>query len=178
MAQPVGEAATVKYITKVKDEEYTIEIDHENQIRVNGQLYYIDFHQLTEGGILSLLLNNRSLEAIVEERDQAWEVLIQGELYTVQVQDERAYRLAKARGSTAEFTGEAIIRSPMPGLIIAVLVKEGQVVKKGDQIVILESMKMENELRSPRAGLVKQVMIGPGVSVEKGQVLVLIGDEI
>jgi hypothetical protein len=91
----VGEAATVKYITKVSDQEYTIEIDHENQIRVNGQLYNVDFHQLTEGGILSLLLNNRSLEAIVEERDQAWEVLIQGELYSVQVQDERAYRLPR-----------------------------------------------------------------------------------
>ena len=168
----------MKYITKVNDQEYTIEIDHENQIRVDGQLYSVDFHQLTEGGILSLLLNNRSLEAIVEERDQAWEVLIQGELYTVQVQDERAYRLAKARGSTAEVTGEATVKSPMPGLIIAVLVEEGQIVQKGEQIIILESMKMENELRSPRAGLVKQVMIEPGASVEKDQLLVSIGDEI
>jgi biotin carboxyl carrier protein len=66
----------------------------------------------------------------------------------------------------------------MPGLIIAVLVEEGQVVQKGDQIIILESMKMENELRSPRAGLVKQIMIEPGTSVEKDQALVSIGDEI
>ncbi len=168
----------MKYITRVSNQEYTIEIDHENQILVDGQLYYVDFHQLTEGGIISLLLDNHSLEAIVEERDQDWEVLIHGELYTVKVQDERAYRLAKARGTTTEVTGEATIKSPMPGLIIAVLVEVGQVVQKGDQIVILESMKMENELRSPRGGLVKQIMIEAGASVEKDQVLVSIGDEI
>ena len=94
----------MKYITSVNDQQYTIEIDHEDRITVNGEKYDIDFHQLSEGGILSLLLNNHSLEAIVEERNGAWEVLIRGELYTVQVQDERAYRLAKARGVTAEMT--------------------------------------------------------------------------
>jgi len=166
----------MKYITTLNDQQYTIEIDHEDRITVNGDSYYIDFHQLSEGGILSLLLNNQSLEAIVEERDGAWEVLIHGELYTVQVQDERAYRLAKARGVTAEMTGEAVIRSPMPGLIIAVPVEEGQVVSKGDQIVILESMKMENELRSPRDGVVKRVHVTPGESVEKNQPLATIGE--
>jgi biotin carboxyl carrier protein len=166
----------MKYITSVNDQQYTIEIDQEDRITVNGESYDVDFHQLSEGGILSLLLNNRSLEAIVEERNGAWEVLIRGELYGVQVQDERAYRLAKARGITAEVTGEAPVKSPMPGLIIAVPVEEGQVVKKGDQIIILESMKMENELRSPRDGVVKRLHVEPGASVEKDQLLATIGE--
>ncbi len=166
----------MKYITTVSDQQYTIEIDHEGRITVDGASYDVDFDLLSEGGILSLILNNHSLEAIVEERDQAWEVLIRGELYTVQVQDERAYRLAKARGVTAVVTGEVAIKSPMPGLIIAILVEEGQAVSKGDQIVILESMKMENELRSPRAGLVKRLHVQPGESVEKDQPLAIIGE--
>lgn len=166
----------MKYITQVEEQEFTIEIDRDDQIMVNGRVYNTDFRQLTEGGMLSLLLNNRSLEAIVEERDDAWEVLLRGELYSVQVQDERAYRLAKARGTLVDDGTEAIIKSPMPGLIVAVPVEEGQAVKKGDQVVILESMKMENELRSPRNGVVHRVLVSQGASVEKDQVLVTIGD--
>jgi len=166
----------MKYITKVNDQEFIIEIDQEGQVSVDGRPYAVDFQQLSEGGILSLLLNNHSLEAIVEERENGWEVLIRGELYSVDVQDERAYRLARARGTVTEITGEATIESPMPGLIIDVLVEPNQVVQKGDKIVILESMKMENELRSPRDGVVKHVYVGPGASVEKNQVLATIGD--
>jgi biotin carboxyl carrier protein len=117
------------------------------------------------------------MEAIVEERDNAWEVLIHGELYTVQVQDERAYWLAKARGTAVEFTGVVTVKSPMPGLIISVPVSEGQVVGKGDKVIILESMKMENELRSPRDGVVTQILVEQGASVEKDQALVTIGDQ-
>ena len=168
----------MKYITTVNDRQYSIEIDQEGRITVDGDAFDVDFHSLAEGGILSLILNNHSLEAIVEERDQAWEVLIRGELYSVQVQDERAYRLAMARGVTAEVTGEAAIKSPMPGLIIAVTVEEGQLVSKGDQIVILESMKMENELRSPRDGVVKRLHVQPGASVEKDQLLATIGEQV
>lgn len=166
----------MKYITTIGEEEYIIEIDHDHEILVDGVLYEVDFEQLPEGGVLSLLLNHRSLEAVVEAQDDVWNVLIKGELYTVKVQDERAYRLAKARGVAAAVTGEAIIKSPMPGIIIAVPVVEGQMVEKGDQVVILESMKMENELRAPRDGVVGRVHVQAGASVEKGQVLAVITD--
>ena len=166
----------MKYISTVGEQEYVIEIDQEGSISVNDQVFSIDFEHLTEGGLLSLLIDNRSLEAIVEEREDYWEVLIHGELYSVDVKDERAYRLAKARGLTEKVIGEAFIKSPMPGLIVAVPVGEGQAIKKGDQVVILESMKMENELRSPRDGIVNHVYVSPGESVEKNQLLVTIGD--
>lgn len=164
------------YITTVSDQEFVIEVDGQGQVTVDGRAYEVDFQLLSEGGVLSLLLDNISLEAIVEERDQAWEVLIKGELYTVKVQDERAYRLAKARGVLSEVTGEATVNSPMPGLIISVPVQEGQQVDQGDRVVILESMKMENELHSPRDGVVKHVFVDEGDSVEKGQLLVTVGD--
>jgi biotin carboxyl carrier protein len=166
----------MKYITVVNDHEYIIEIDNEQRIKVNDQLFDVDFQQLSEGGILSLLLDNHSVEAIVEERDSAWEVLLHGELYSVVVQDERAYRLAKARGMAADVSGDAVIKAPMPGVIVAVAVTEGQHVHKGDKIVILESMKMENELRSPRDGTVLRIQVEAGVTVEKDQVLAVVGE--
>lgn len=166
----------MKYITNVNGKEYILEVDRNDQISVNGRAYQIDF-QLLEGGIISLLLDNHSIEAIVEEREKDWEVLIHGELYNVQVQDERTYRLSQARGTLGIESGEVIVKSPMPGVILNILVTVGQMVKKGDKVVILESMKMENELRAMREGLVKRIMVGKGANVEKGQELVIIGDK-
>lgn len=166
----------MKYITYIGQEEFIIEINREDEILVNGQPYEIDFQTSPEGNVFSLLLNHRSLEGMVEQRDDKWDVLMRGELYEVLVQDERSYRLAKARGSVTQVTGEATIKSPMPGIIIAVPVAEGDLVQKGDQVVILESMKMENELRAPRDGLVSRVYVTAGASVEKEQSLVTISD--
>jgi len=166
----------MKYITTVDNHEFTIELNPNNQILVNGEPYTLDFEQMADSGVYSLLLNNHSVQAMVEERDKVYEVQIRGELYQVQVQDERAYRLAQARGSIADTHGEALVKSPMPGIILKVLVTDGQAVTKGDKVIILESMKMENELRAPRDGLVHHVSVAAGASVEKGQVLVTIGD--
>lgn len=166
----------MKYIAQINDEEYVIEIGPNNELTVNGEPYQIDFRQLPSSGVASLLLNNHSFEALVEQRNGQWDVLIKGELYAVTVTDERAYRLAQARGSLAAVDGEVNITSPMPGIIIAVPVAEGDVVQQGDKVVILESMKMENELRAPRDGVVSQVLIEAGASVEKDQVLVVISD--
>lgn len=166
----------MKYFATVNGVEYTIEIDRDDQIVVDGQVHQIDFQQLPEAGTLSLLLDNRSLEAIVDTRDDAWEVLLHGELYTVHVQDERAYRLSQARGVLVEDTAELAIRSPMPGLILDVFVAPGDHVARGDKVAILESMKMENELRSSRDGVVRRVSVAKGDNVEKDQTLAIIGD--
>ena len=167
----------MKYYVTVQDQEFEIVIDQDDQIVVNGQSYQIDFRELPDAGMVSLLINNRSLEAVVEERDNTWETLIKGELYTVKVEDERAYRLARARGSLADTSGESSVKSPMPGIIVKTPVAEGEHVRKGQTVVILESMKMENELKAPRDGLVTQVKVDAGDSVEKDQVLVVIGED-
>lgn len=166
----------MKYFATVNGVEYTIAIDRDDRIVVNGEVHHINFQQLPEAGTLSLLLDNRSLEAIVEARDDAWEVLLHGELYTVHVQDERAYRLSQARGVLVEDSAELAIRSPMPGLILDVLVQPGDHVARGDKVAILESMKMENELRASRDGVVKRVSAAKGDNVEKDQILLIIGD--
>jgi biotin carboxyl carrier protein len=164
----------MKYTALVNDQTFTIEIGHDNRLTVNDEPYQIDFTQLPAGDVTSLLLNNRSLEAVVAPLGDSWEVLIMGELYSVQVQDERTRRLTQARSTARHLDGDATITSPMPGIIVAVLVVEGDEVQKGDKLIILESMKMENELRAPCDGIVGRIHIAAGASVEKGQILVVI----
>jgi biotin carboxyl carrier protein len=173
----MGEIESMKYICTVKGEKYVIDIDQEGRITVDEQTHEIDVQFLSDSGVLSLLLDKHSIEAIVEERDDTWEVLIHGELYTVLVQDERAFRLAKERGTSFDVSGDAIVKSPMPGLIIDILVEAGQSVEQGEKVVVLESMKMENELRSPRDGIVAHIYVSSGASVEKGDALVTISSQ-
>ena len=165
------------YFAKVNEQEFIIEIGQDNRIVVNGETYDIDFRQMPKSGVTSLLLNQHSLEAVIDEGDGRWDVLIRGELYPVEVADERSHRLAKARGSFSPPDGEVSVKSPMPGTIISIPVDEGDIVSKGDKVVILESMKMENELRAPRGGVVTQVKIEAGSGVEKGQILIVISDQ-
>lgn len=169
----------MKYMTFVNGKEYVIDIDRENEILVNGEPHTIDFHNLSARGLVSLLLNNHSYEGVVEENTgDMWDVLLRGELYEIKVQDERAYRLAKMRGVLAEDSSEAVIKSPMPGIIVAVPAIVGEPIKKGDTVIILESMKMENELKSPIDGMLTKVMVEAGDSVEKGlKMAVIINEE-
>lgn len=167
----------MKYITTINGNEYQVELLEYGRVVVNGKEYDTDVQTLSNSGVVSLIVNNRSYEAAVapEERD-SWQILLNGELYQARVQDERAYRLAKARGELDADTGEVPTKSPMPGVIVSVPVAEGEAVTKGQTLVILESMKMENELKATRDGVVIGVKTSAGASVEKGAVLVIIGD--
>ena len=168
----------MKYITTVNGNEYEIEWNEEGEVLVNGEPYHISVIVLGSGDLISMIFNNRSFEAVVNspERDN-WEILMNGENYDIVVKDERAYRLARARGELEGDTGMVPTKSPMPGVIVNVLVEEGQMISKGETLVILESMKMENELKATRDGLVHEVKVTAGATVEKDAVLVVVGDE-
>lgn len=164
----------MKYITTVNHKTYEIEVQKEGQVLIDGQLREVDFHRGGAHGIFSLIIDNQSYEAIVEERDGTYHVLITGNLYEVNVTDERTQRLANASGALGVSSGELSIRSPMPGLIVAVSVEKGQEVKEGQTLVILESMKMQNELKTPRGGIVSHIHVKAGDNVEHNKLLVTI----
>jgi biotin carboxyl carrier protein len=162
----------MKYVATVNDKSFTIEINDDNTLIVDGQSYPVDFLNINRE-VFTLLIGGHSYEAHLQpgEGDQ-WQVLLRGTLYEVEVEDEREKRLRVAAGGGAAHGGEFSLRAPMPGLVVAVPVTEGQAVKKGDNLVILESMKMQNELKSPRAGTVTRVNVNAGQSVEQNQVMV------
>jgi biotin carboxyl carrier protein len=166
----------MKYATTINDKTYIIEINDDKRVFVDGVEYAVDFESVAGQPVYSLLLDGRSYEAYVydDEDAAAWQVLLSGDLYTVQVEDEREKRLRAQAGGVAASTGEFNLKAPMPGLIVTVPVTEGQAVQKGDILVILESMKMQNELKCPMEGTVLRVRAKAGESVEHNQVLLTV----
>ncbi len=162
----------MKYVTAVGEQTYTIEINREGEITVDGVTRRADLRAIDGLGTYSLLIDDESHEALVETRGGEIGVLLRGRFYLIRVQDERERRLAESTRGLVAPAGEISIKSPMPGLIVAVRVEPGQGVRKGETLVILESMKMENELKAPRDGKVGVVRVQPRQAVEQGQTLV------
>jgi biotin carboxyl carrier protein len=161
----------MKYITTVEDRQYLVEVIDEKHVSVDGKLYNVDFESVSGQPVFSLIVDGKSHEAYVQEGDDNWQVLMRGRLYPVKVEDEREKRLRAAAGGGVAETGEYHLKAPMPGLVIAVPVAEGQEVKKGQVLLILESMKMQNELKSPRDGKISRIRVKSGESVEQRQAL-------
>jgi len=161
----------MKYITTIANHEFEIEIVDERHIRIGNRLLQVDFESVSGQPVYSLILDGKSYESFVYQGDEDWQVLLRGRLYPVTVEDEREKRLRAAAGGGVAESGEFLLRAPMPGLVVAVTVSEGQEVGKGHVLAILESMKMQNELKSPRAGKVERIRVKAGESVEQKQTL-------
>ena len=161
----------MKYITTVEDKQFLIEIIDEKHISVDGKVYEVDFESVSGQPVYSLIVDGKSHESYVAPGDQDWQVLLRGRLYPVTVEDEREKRLRSAAGGGVAETGEFHLRAPMPGLVVTILVEEGQTIKKGQVLLILESMKMQNELKSPRDGVIGRLRVKPGETVEQKQTL-------
>ncbi len=162
----------MKYVTVINDQSYEIEIDNDGAILVNGELRDVDFLNLG-GSLYSIITENKSLEAVIDDDEDKIAVMMGGQLFETQVLDERAMLLLQRRGGLKITSGE--VNAPMPGLIVMVTVELGRNVAQGDTVVILESMKMQNELKSPVAGVVTAIHADTGQAVDKGDILVEIG---
>lgn len=167
----------MKYITTVDGTEYLVELLPDRRVSVNGQEYSVNFVEVEGHLIFTLLVDGRSFEAHVSEDEDIFKVLIQGTLYSAEVIDEREKRLREAGGELASPNGDFVLEAPMPGLVVKLPVKVGDAVQTGDVLLILESMKMQNELKSPQAGTVSEVFVEEGASVEKRDPLLVIAPE-
>jgi biotin carboxyl carrier protein len=166
--------AVVKYSTTVGDKTFVIDVNRENEVTVDGEVVPLNMISIDQATAYSLLLDHDSYEVLVDEESDDYQVLLGGHLFTAHVEDERARRLAQASRGFVPSSGEIQIKAPMPGLIVAIPVTEEQLVKKGDVLVVLESMKMENELKAPRDGSVSAVRVTRRQNVEQNQTLVVL----
>jgi len=141
---------------------------------INGKPLQWDVAEITNG-YFHILYQNKSYRAEIVSTDSATRtstIKINGQSYTVALKGKFDLLLEKMGMNAAAGAKINNIKAPMPGLIINLKVKAGDIVKAGDQLVILEAMKMENIIKSPGEGTVKNVKVAKGDSVEKGQVLV------
>ncbi|OQY36332.1 MAG: hypothetical protein DRI56_05910 [Chloroflexota bacterium] len=161
----------MKYIAKIENQEFTVEIIDEKHAVVNGEVREINFESIRGHSTFSLLVDGKSYEANIYQENGEWEVLMRGRRYSVQVDDERERQLRAAAGASRPPKGDFYLKSPMPGLVVQIPVQEGQEIEEGDVLLILESMKMQNELKSPRAGVVSRILVTPNENVERKQTL-------
>ena len=126
-----------------------------------------------EREVLWLLIGGRSYEVRREaEANGALHVVVRGRRYAAEVRDPRAFRGRRAAASAE--TGPMKLVAPMPGKVVRVLKAEGAEVEAGEGVVVMEAMKMQNEIRSPRKGVVKQILATEGAAVNAGQALAVV----
>jgi biotin carboxyl carrier protein len=164
------------FIARLGEQNYTVEIEETGKglykISVDGNEFIVDGKK-TGRTNYSLIVDNRSFEIEVDNTEDEYRVLVDGRSYRVNLIDERRARVNGTEGSV-QLRGRQPISVPMPGRVIAVLVSEGDTVEKGQGVLIVEAMKMENEVRSPISGEIKEIRVKPGDTVEGGAVLAVI----
>jgi biotin carboxyl carrier protein len=120
-------------------------------------------------GIYSILIEGAAFEVRVEPETTSLRITIAGREYTAQVRDPRQWR--RNRGAAAEVEGPQGVMAPMPGKVVRVLVKAGEAVEAGKGLLVVEAMKMQNEVRSPKSGKVERILVSEGQTVSAGEVL-------
>lgn len=133
-----------------------------------------DLRRLPDG-IYHILANGKSYNAILEEIDRNTKTLkmrINGNSYSLAIQEPIDQLLKKMGLNIAKSNKVEAIKAPMPGLVLKILVTEGQEIKKGEPVLILEAMKMENVFKAPADATVKAIKVTERKAVEKGEVLI------
>ncbi|MFB3815961.1 MAG: biotin/lipoyl-containing protein [Terriglobales bacterium] len=139
--------------------------------KLDGKPVSVDA-MLSRPNVISMIVNGRAYEVKRELAANDLHVWVNGARYAAEVRDPRSLRSRRAAGETAE--GPKKLAAPMPGKVVRVLVKEKDEVEQGQGVVVVEAMKMQNELKSPKKGIVQKVLAAEGAAVNAGDALVVI----
>jgi biotin carboxyl carrier protein len=159
-----------------KGPEFDIEPRNAGQsLKVNGQEVAWDMVK-TGPNSYHIIHNSKSYSAELIKTDhesKSFVVKVNNQLYHLNARDRNDLLLEQLGMSKATKAKANDLKAPMPGKVLSVLIKEGDVVKKGDVVLILEAMKMENVLKSPGDVIIKAIKSAPGDNVEKNHVLIV-----
>jgi biotin carboxyl carrier protein len=169
----------MKLIAEVDGRSYALDVRREGarvEASVDGRRYELEARETEAGAFLLLAAGGRVYECRANGAGAVAggtrEVQIGDEVFQVKLIDPK--RLRGARGAGAEASGRAQVTASMPGKVVRVLVEAGASVEAGDGLVVVEAMKMQNELKSPKSGTVVEVRAGAGATVNAGDVLVVV----
>ena len=162
----------MKYVVTLLDRTVEVEVDGEH-VTIDGTVVTASLGLMAGTPVRQLLFDGRAEALGIESLGAGrWAVTGRGERTEIEVVDERTRHIRTLTGANDRPRGPAALKAPMPGLVVRIQVQAGQAVAAGAGVVVLEAMKMENELRAPTAGTVRAVRVAQGEAVEKGQVLV------
>jgi len=163
----------VKYVVDVAGRTVEVELDGD-RVRVDGVEASATLSDLPGTPIVLLTLGSE-VHRVAVTRDKArgrYALSVGGRRYQVEALDERTRAIRMLSAAAAGPAGPAPLIAPMPGMIVRVNVEVGERVQAGQGLVVMEAMKMENELRTASAGTVKAIRIAPGTAVERGTTLI------
>ncbi|MEE1946773.1 acetyl-CoA carboxylase biotin carboxyl carrier protein subunit [Pedobacter sp. KR3-3] len=162
------------YQVKVNN-KYDFEIEADNQsLKINNEVVALDSFPLN-GNTAHVLYQNKSYTTELVElnkEEKTATVKVNGSLYTVSIKDQFDQLLKQLGMDNLAANKIQQVMAPMPGLVLNVLASEGDEVKKGDSLLVLEAMKMENMIKSPTDGVIKKIAVKQGDKVEKNELLV------
>jgi pyruvate carboxylase subunit B len=166
----------MKYFVTVAGREHVVLVDGD-RVTLDGQPVEATAAPVAGTPVRQVLLDGASWMLTTEAVGRGrWELGWRGDRWEVEVVDERTRHIRTLTGPGQARTGGGLLRAPMPGLVVRVLVVPGQQVEAGQGVVVLEAMKMENELKAVGPGVVRAIRAEVGRPVEKGEVLVELGD--
>jgi len=164
----------VKYHVTVRSRTYVIDVDG-GAVTVDGERLEAHWAAIPGTPLIHLLLGRDSWTVACQQLDgrpPRWALGAAGERFEVEVQDDRSRQIEALTGQGRKAAAGGVLKAPMPGLVVRVEVSAGQVVEAGEALVVVEAMKMENELRASHRGTVEQIHVQAGDRVEKGAPLV------
>ena len=163
----------MKYVVTVNGERLEATVDGDG-VRVGDLVAHASLADVAGTPVTVLTIGTQVHRVVMHRgaRRGEYALWIDGYHYDVEALDERARAIRDLSNEGARASGPAPVVAPMPGMIVRVNVQVGDAVQPGIPVVVMEAMKMENELRAQRAGVVTAVRVQPGAAVEKGAVLV------
>ncbi|WP_437303808.1 biotin/lipoyl-containing protein [Sorangium sp. So ce388] len=164
------------HVTLPSGREIPVDVTHlpDGQVQVSVEGRTLAADAFGDGASTHLRLDGRGVELLLEGATPDVGVAANGRRFTARVESDRA-RDQRSAASAGPAMGEGLVTSPMPGRVLKVLVREGDEVQAGAPLVVVEAMKMENELSAARSGVVKKIYATPGATVESGARLVEVG---
>jgi pyruvate carboxylase subunit B len=161
----------VKYRVTVEGTEHEVEVIGD-EVRLNGRVLSAHLASVPRSPLRQLVLNGGARTYAMVSGDEGWVVLLSGHILPVSVEDERTRKLRSLTGADDAHDHGGVVKAPMPGLVLRVEVEVGQRIDQGTGVVVLEAMKMENEIRAGSGGVVCDIRVEPGQAVDKGAVLI------
>lgn len=155
-------------------DSYNVTVNEDTELELTEKEWAHADIQSFSGGVYHLILNGKSLHYEVESIDlnnKEVHLKSNGKVYRVSIKDKLDKLIESMGMEVADALLESNLNAPMPGLVLEIFVAAGDEVEEGDQLLILEAMKMENVIKSPGVGIIKEVRVNPGESVDKGDVL-------
>ncbi len=163
----------MKYVVEIDGVRSEVEVLGD-EVRVDGEIVRAHLREVPGTPGLLLTIGDTTHRVIARRgatRGQ-YTLSVNGRTYAADALDERTRAIRDLSAASGAAAGPAPLIAPMPGLVVRVQVAEGDTVASGQPLVVMEAMKMENELRAPSAGTVRRVAVAPGTAVEKGTVLI------